>query len=425
MKSKLTHNLGLKIMAVLFSLALWMIAVDINNPVEKKVFYNVPVQMTNTGSITGQNKTYKVLDNSDMVRVTVRAPKTVLSGIGEENIMVQADFSQLSDTSNTVPIKVVVTDKYLDKNIESVQLDKENVYLEIENRETKQLSIEVVKSGTLPDGYITGRIVTETNMMSLSGPESAIEPAVRAIAEVPLDNATSNVEYLASIKLLDNEGVEINNSDIKKSIDSVKVTVPILKTKEVPLSFHSTGTPAEGYLLTGSVTATPDKITIAGKESAISDVNSIEIPESEFNVADADESVSAMVDIRKYLPSDVTLGDPSFSGYVTLTAEIEPVRKKTVSITESTIQRLNVPEGWQAEIVPDQGLKLNISGLQRNLNNVDETVLVPHVDVSTLLGTDGSVPAGEQEITVNFLIPDNVKQEGAVKAIIRLTKKEE
>lgn len=425
MKSKLTHNLGLKIMAVLFSLALWMIAVDINNPVEKKVFYNVPVQMTNTGSITGQNKTYKVLDNSDMVRVTVRAPKTVLSGIGEENIVVQADFSQLSDTSNTVPIKVVVTDKYLDKNIESVQLDKENVYLEIENRETKQLSIEVVKSGTLPDGYITGRIVTETNMMSLSGPESAIEPAVRAIAEVPLDNATSNVEYLASIKLLDNEGVEINNSDIKKSIDSVKVTVPILKTKEVPLSFHSTGTPAEGYLLTGSVTATPDKITIAGKESAISDVNSIEIPESEFNVADADESVSAMVDIRKYLPSDVTLGDPSFSGYVTLTAEIEPVRKKTVSITESTIQRLNVPEGWQAEIVPDQGLKLNISGLQRNLNNVDETVLVPHVDVSTLLGTDGSVPAGEQEITVNFLIPENVKQEGAVKAIIRLTKKEE
>lgn len=425
MKSKLTHNLGLKIMAVLFSLALWMIAVDINNPVEKKVFYNVPVQMTNTGSITGQNKTYKVLDNSDMVRVTVRAPKTVLSGIGEENIVVQADFSQLSDTSNTVPIKVVVTDKYLDKNIESVQLDKENVYLEIENRETKQLSIEVVKSGTLPDGYITGRIVTETNMMSLSGPESAIEPAVRAIAEVPLDNATSNVEYLASIKLLDDKGVEINDSDIKKSIDSVKVTVPILKTKEVPLSFHSTGTPAEGYLLTGSVTVTPDKITIAGKESAISDVNSIEIPESEFNVADADESVSAMVDIRKYLPSDVTLGDPSFSGYVTLTAEIEPVRKKTVSITESTIQRLNVPEGWQAEIVPDQGLKLNISGLQRNLNNVDETVLVPHVDVSTLIGTDGSVPAGEQEITVNFLIPENVKQEGAVKAIIRLTKKEE
>ena len=36
MKSKLMHNLGLKIMAVLISVVLWMLAVDINDPVINK-----------------------------------------------------------------------------------------------------------------------------------------------------------------------------------------------------------------------------------------------------------------------------------------------------------------------------------------------------------------------------------------------------
>ena len=48
MKSKLMHNLGLKIMAVLISVVLWMLAVDINDPVINKYINNVQVQLTNT-----------------------------------------------------------------------------------------------------------------------------------------------------------------------------------------------------------------------------------------------------------------------------------------------------------------------------------------------------------------------------------------
>ena len=32
MKDRLMHNLGLKVMALLFSVVLWMVAVDINDP---------------------------------------------------------------------------------------------------------------------------------------------------------------------------------------------------------------------------------------------------------------------------------------------------------------------------------------------------------------------------------------------------------
>ena len=192
MKNKLMHNLGLKIMAVLFSAVLWMIAKDINDPLVSNPYYNVPVQLTNTGSLTAKNKTWRVLDNTDTVRVTVSAPSSVLSNITKDNIVARADVSRLTE-DNTVPIEVSLNDKALESDVDSIRTDKASVLLEIEERLTEQLGVEVIQSGTLPEGYTTGKISTDTNTISISGPESAIAPVRRAVVEVQLDGAVSDI----------------------------------------------------------------------------------------------------------------------------------------------------------------------------------------------------------------------------------------
>lgn len=420
MKNKLTHNLGLKLMALLFSAVLWMVATDINDPLYENPYYNVPVQLINTGSITAQNKTYKVLDNSDMIKVTVKGPSSVLSNISKDNIVARADLSKLTE-DNTVPIELSLNDKSLESDIERISTEN-YLRLEIEEKKTEQLSVQVVKTGTLPEGYTTGKISTDTNTISISGPASVIDPIKQAVVEVSMDGVISDINMQTQIKLLDEEGNEISSSNIKKNIESVKVTVPILKTKEVPVSYQTTGTPEDGYVMTGNITCVPGTVVIAGKESALAEVSEIEIPASELDVTDATESVTRTVDIRKYLPSNISLGDDSFSGNVTLSAEVEAIRRKTISLTESSIPVLNVPDGWLAELVPGQNLRVTVRGLQRNLTEVTETVIQPHVNVSTILDDSGSLTAGEQEIVVNFIIPENVQQEGTVRAVIRLTK---
>lgn len=420
MKNKLTHNLGLKLMALLFSAVLWMVATDINDPLEYKRYY-VSVQLVNTGSITAQNKTYKVLDNTDMVYVRVDAPSSALSNISKDNIVARADLSKLAE-DDTVPIEVSLNDRSLEGDIEDIKAERTYVQLEIEEKKTEQLSVEVVKTGTLPEGYATGKISTDTNTISISGPASVIDPVKRAVVEVSMDGVTSDINMQTQIKLLDEEGNEISSSNIKKNIESVKVTVPILKTKEVTISYQTAGTPEEGYVLTGNITCVPGTVVIAGKESALAEIDEIEIPSSELDVTDAAESVTKTVDIRKYLPANISLGNEGFSGNVTLTAEIEAIRRKTVSLTISTIPVLNVPEGWLAELVPGQNLRVSVRGLQRNLTEVTEASIQPHVNVSTLLDESGSLTAGEQEVVVNFIIPENVQQEGTVRAVIRLTK---
>lgn len=421
MKNKLTHNLGLKLMALLFSAVLWMVATDINDPLYETPYYNVPVQLSNTGSITVQNKTYKVLDNTDTVKVTVKGPSSVLANISKDNIVARADLSKLTE-DNTVPIEVSLNDKSLENDVERITADKAYVRLEIEEKETEQLSVEVVKTGTLSEGYTTGKISTDTNTISISGPASVIAPVKRAVVEVSMDGVTSDINMQTQIRLLDEEGNEVSSSNIKKSIESVKVTVPILKTKEVQLSYQTMGTPADGYAMTGNITCVPSSIMIAGKESALAEVDEIEIPASELDVTDATESVVRTIDIRKYLPSGISLGDESFNGSVTLSADIEAIRRKTISLTESSIPVLNTPDGWLAELVAGQNLRVTVRGLQRNLTEVTEATIQPHINVSTLMDESGNFTAGEQAVVVNFIIPDNVQQEGTVKAVIRLTK---
>lgn len=420
MKNKLMHNLGLKLIALLFSAILWMVATDINDPLKESRYY-VPVQLTNTGSVTAKNKTYKVLENTDTVLVKVSGPESVLANISKDNIVARADLSRMTE-ENTVPIEVSLNDKSLESGIEGIKTDKSYVQLEIEEKKTEQLSVEVVRTGTLPEGYTTGRISTDTNTISISGPASVIDPVKRAVVEVSMDGVMSDVNMQTQIKLLDAEGNEVSSSNIKKNIESVKVTVPILKTKEVTVSYQTTGTPEDGYVMTGNITCVPGTVVIAGKESALAEVDEIEIPASELDVTDATESVIRTVDVRKYLPAGISLGDASFSGNVTLSAEIEAVRRKTVSLTAGSIPILNIPDGWLAELVPGQNLRVTVRGLQRNLAEVTETNLQPHINVSSILDESGNLTAGEQDIVVNFIIPDHVQQEGTVKAVIRLTK---
>lgn len=416
MKDRLMHNLGLKIMAILFSVVLWMVAVDINDPVSDKYINNVPVQLVNTGALVSKDKTYKVLNNTDTVRVIVRAPKSVLSEIDGQSVSARADLSQITE-ENQVPI-VASLNSNLD--VERVRTDKQYVELQVENKKMRQLAIEVQKTGKLPEGYVTGKVDTETNTMSITGPESAIALVERAVVDVSLDDVTSNVEIEAAIRLLDAEGEEVVSSDIRKSIESVKVTVPVLETKKVAVRAASSGTPADGYALTGSLILEPGTVTVAGRTAALEQLGAIEIPDTELDVTGAEETVTKTVDIRDYLPAGVSLADSSFDGRITVTAEIAAIRRKTISVDGGSVQLLNVPDGWAAEAVAGQRLQLMVRGLQENLNTVDAASVTPHVDLSGLADANGTITAGEHDVTVKFILPGTVQQIENVTLKIRL-----
>ena len=64
---KLTRNIGLKLAAMLFSVILWLVAINVNDPVETASFSSIPVEFINEEVVTNTGKTYDVVSESQLL----------------------------------------------------------------------------------------------------------------------------------------------------------------------------------------------------------------------------------------------------------------------------------------------------------------------------------------------------------------------
>ena len=385
-----TNNFGLKILAVIVSCGLWVVVDNINDPVEEQRFYNVPVDIINADLVTNEGKVYDVLDGTDMVNVTVKGKRSVLSYISKEDIRAIADMAELT-FMNTVGIRVSSTrsNSELDfrTNIDSVKLS-------IENIAQKQIPINVSTSGEPAAGYVVGGVKPSQNVVRVSGPESLIDQIDHIDAVANIDGYSSDIDTSVELKLYDVANNEIKNSSIKKNISTVNVTVTILATKIVPLSFVVPDEPATGYVVDG--------------------VSRITISDLALSVEGRTENMTTIINVKKYLPSGVQFADSSFGGNVNVTVGIEQLVTKDLEIPARNFAASNKPENLKLTLHEVDGQNyytIRISGIKSAVESVNAVNVVGVVDMDALLEKTGLTEwvAGVYQGEIIFNLPDNVR----------------
>ena len=421
--NKIFNNIGLKILAVIFSVLLWLVSVNINDPVDTEVYRNIPVELENTSLLTEEGLTYQVLDDTDRVTVTVRASRSVLENINASDVTATADFSELSFT-NTVPIRLSLSRAFGSQIEISGNIDM--VRLEVEERQEKQLVIEIDQVGTPADGYIVNSVLTtDGNALRISGPQSLVSQVDRAVVEANVEGLTESINITEPIRLYDADGNEITSSRITKSVSTSNVSISILQTKEIPVTASASGEPAAGYAATGEVTCAPDRITVAGRSSALASLEEIVIPAEELDLTGATEDVVELIDIRQYLPDGVSLTNTSedgFNGRVAVTAGVEPLVDVTGQMDQSRIQIRNVPDGYQVTLAPGEAVSIRLRGLQDNLDTVNVSRLSGSIDVAEWMQENNlsELTEGNVKMEVTVSLPDHVTQVGTVTAVVNV-----
>ena len=110
MKQKLKQNLDLKVLAVLFSIIIWIIVVNIDDPIKSVEFNDVPIKFINAEALQEKNLVFMVENDLDCVDVTVSGRRSVIEELSKENIDVVADLKTLNEL-NSVPL-VFSVNKY-------------------------------------------------------------------------------------------------------------------------------------------------------------------------------------------------------------------------------------------------------------------------------------------------------------------------
>ena len=106
-KYRFRNNLGLKIIAFFFSAFLWLIVVNVDNPIGSRTFADIPVRIINDDIITSSGEVYQVI-GENTVSVVVYANREVRQKLDPEDIIATADVSQMDTTTNLIPIDISI-----------------------------------------------------------------------------------------------------------------------------------------------------------------------------------------------------------------------------------------------------------------------------------------------------------------------------
>jgi YbbR domain-containing protein len=387
MKERIMNNLGLKILAILCSVVLWFIVMNISDPDGSRTFYDVQVIITNESIVTDQNKVYEIKEGTDKVDVTVTAKRSILDRINATDIRVVADFSNLT-LSNTIDLQLSTA--IFNSSLTNIKADVTSMKLEVEDKIQRQFRILATTSGELDTDYMIGSVTTDANLVNISGAESIINQVDHVEASVNVSGMISNINTKADLKFYDKDGNLLDGSKITKNISSVLVSVEILQTKKVQLVAEAMGVTAEGYAATGIIENSPATILIAGNGDILRTIDSILIPAEAINITGKKETSQTLVNIKDYLPDGVRLANETYSGNVTVTVYVEPLIKESVLLLENQVQVLNLPETLTYEyrdiFTDDQSeLELEIKGLKALVEQMKAQPVIATIDVTSLI----------------------------------------
>lgn len=402
MKFKITRNLGLKVAALIFSVFFWLIVININDPIDSATYANVPVEFINGEVVTNKGKTYDLVGDAQLVRVTVSGKRSVLSRVRSSNIVATADLSQMEVNTYLVPITAEV--RGLEGDTVTTQVSPGNLEVKIEATDKHTFPISVnTNSITTRSGYAIGEVSVNPEMITISGAESTIRNIHRVVAR-PEENGLSESTTLdAELVLFDGNDNVMDQSQLTNNLGDrgLSVNVQILREKTVPLHIGGvSGNPAEGFIYNGCTTE-PSQIVICGTKEALDAVSEIEIPESAVNIEGKRSREEVTVDILPYLPEGISLS-ANASNNVVVTVMIEQEGRKTIELPVGAIQINNLKEDLKLSFESEMDIEVQFTGTEEALSVLD-------IRYAASIDLKNYKTAGTYEVTVNIETPSGVE----------------
>lgn len=373
-----TNNLVLKISSLAVAFLVWIIVVNVSNPIVTRNI-SVPLNVVNANIITDAGKTYSLM-GANSVTVSYEVRSRDQSRISASDFNASIDLGDMYDITGAVPIAVEVVNNK-DLIIGAVASKPSIVRVSIEDLQRKEFTLTTKITGTPSDGFSVGEVKLDKTNVVVTGPVSVIGQISQIGVEIDVSGLDSNESGRAELKYFDANGnaFVISDSRVSKSFDNVGYSLVMLNGRTLALNFDVGGTAAQGYKFTGAESTTKS-IQVRGQPEVLEGLDSITVPASALSVEGATGDVNITVDIKNFLPANVTaVGDTK----VNVTLKVEALDKKSLTLTVNDLNIVGAKPGAATNIVPEK-ITVVVSGLSANLESVTNADLKATLDVSEM-----------------------------------------
>ena len=396
LKMSLTNNIGLKFLAVLIALVLWLAIVNVNDPEKTITVSNIPISVTNESAITSRDMVYNV-KSEQYLNITVSGKRSIVSNLSAEDFRATASLKELSKV-NSIPVDVTTKNASLGRKITIVKQSAQTILVDVENLEEKDFTDLVVEyTGKVADGYVAGLSSMSTDEVTVKAPTSIIDKIKKVAVRCSLDGTNTNISKKCPVILYDKNDKEIKSDEIELSDKKIRVNVNVLRAKQVPISTinkDALGKPADGYVV-DDVILSSDSITVYGSEESLDSIESLDI-QDDIDVSDAKGDVTQNIDVTGKLPKGL-----SVSGESTITVKV--VIKKLITRTFE----YDAYEVSLNDLTSDLDVQLVTKKVKVTLQGEEEVISQLTKDDMAISADLGKVKEGTTTVHVDVAVPDN------------------
>ena len=325
------------------------------------------------------------------VDVTISGTRLNIGRLTADDVKAVIDVSRLINTSNyTQNYTLQYPDNVDSSAVRFVSGSPSSISYQITRMSDMTVPVDCSFVGGVAEGYMLGDLQNEPQTISVSGPQSVLESIDRAYVEIALEDLDETRTVDAPYVLLDSDGNEISKDGLVFDIDTISVTIPISKMKDVPLRV----TFIEGAGATSSNTRctldTPS-ITIAGDAATVDGINFIEV--GPVDLTDFELTYEDTLDI--VLPNDVE----NISGVDKVAVSIEITGLAVKDFTVTNISDTGLPEGYSAELIT-HSLTVRVRGPQDVLDSLSSANIRAVADLSNTTAT-GTMDTSSVRIVID------------------------
>lgn len=399
------------IFSIVAAFVFWMVISINQTPTIERTIANVPV-VINTADTAAGDRGLDVVNSSyqQTVSVKVTGPAYVVGSLTAEDILISPSLAGVTAPGEYNLVLYATKDAFASEYSVS-SITPAVLTLNFDYIDTKEFTVqpEVVGASAI-DGLVAENPVISNSddiTITVKGARSYMEKlaTVKAYAEV---NAvlSETTTYDADIMLFDKDGNKLNVENYTLSKSKVSVSVPVSKTKTVPLLPIFKNAPAD-YPSFLKYSLSNTEVTIIGPATTVDAIQSIELSSLDFyEISTSNNSF----ELTPVLPDGIKLLDNIQA--VTLKVDTKSFIEKTFTVSEYLV--VNNQTGYKVTL--NNSIKnVKICGPRKAVNSITADKLLAVIDLT-------GKTMGDFTVNVTINCPDNnsIWQIGTYQASIKV-----
>ena len=367
--------------SVLIAVVFWLY-VDNTGSNERDIrLYNVPVTFVGATDELADRGLMLISGEDTRIDLQLQGRRQVISKINKSNVRIEADVSDITSTGlHTLTYSIIYPSNISPSSVTVVSASLYTVTVEVGELFSKEVQIVADIKGSVADGYMLRECTVEPETLQISGTEEEVSAVDHALVKVVLNQATSSYSEYLPYSLIDSNGSEISSSHLRCSNDKVRVEVPVVTLKELPLvvNFTESGGSREADM---TYTISPEQITVSGEKNTLDKLDVISLAQIDLSQVMGDDTLEYEIPI----PGGCT----NESGTDTAKVTIRFKNMKTATYECSGISFTNVPEGYSATAIT-QAIDVTLRGKESALAKISAQNIRLVVDLTDMSSASGT-----------------------------------